>query len=170
MEALSERVLRAHESERREGEAPDLIDDILALHRADPQFLPETELMSACIGPFAGGLHTAASVATTMLYNLLKHPDTLERMLPEVDELFGGEGPTADKIRAMDVTHRVGMETLRLSRTAPAQGRAVVNTFEFAGHVIPAGTMVMFPITLPHFLPEYFPEPARFDPRSCKAA
>ena len=163
MEALYEQVLRAHEPERREGETPDLIDDVLALHRADPQFMPETELMSACIGPFIAGLHTAASVAACMLYRLLKHPDTMARMLLEVDELFGGGGPTAAKLRAMDITHRVGMETLRLYRVVPVVGRTVVNTFEFAGHVIPSGTTVMFPTSVPHVLPEYFPEPERFD-------
>lgn len=63
----------------------------------------------------------------------------------------------------MDVTHRVAMETLRLWRVAPALVRTVVNSFEFAGHVIPAGTTVMCATTVPHVLPEHFPEPERFD-------
>ena len=163
VEALCEQVVRLHEAERPGGAEPDLIDDVLALHRADPQFLPETELVSACIGPFIAGLHTEASVATCMLYALLKHPETMARMLPEADELFAGRGPTAHKLRAMDVTHRVAMETLRLYRVAPVLVRTVVNTFEFAGHVIPAGTTVMFATTVPHLLPEHFPEPELFD-------
>ena len=162
MEALCEHLVRLHEADRPRGKA-NLIDDVLALHRADPQFLPETELVSACIGPFIAGLHTAASVATCMLYALLKHPETLARMLPEVDELFAGGGPTAGKLHAMDVTHRVVMETLRLYRVAPVLVRTVVNTFEFAGFLIPAGTTVMFATTVPHVLPEYFPDPERFD-------
>ncbi len=161
MEALCEHLVRVHEAGP--GEKPDLIDDVLALHRADPQFLPETELVSACIGPFVAGLHTAASVATCMLYAVLKHPETLARMLPEVDALFASGGPTAHKLRAMDVTHRVAMESLRLYRVAPVLVRTVVNTFEFAGQVIPAGTRVMFATTVPHVLPEHFPEPERFD-------
>ena len=163
MEALCEHLVESHEAERPGGGKPDLIDDVLALHRADPQFLPETELVSACIGPFIAGLHTAASVATCMLYALLKHPETMARMLPEADGLFADGGPTARKLRAMDVTHRVVMETLRLYRVAPVLVRTVVNSFEFAGHVIPAGTMVMFATTVPHVLPEHFPEPERFD-------
>ena len=163
MEALCQQILRAHEPEHREGEAPDLIDDVLALHRADPQFMSETDLMSACIGPFIAGLHTAASVATCMLYELLKHPGTMTRVLREVDALFADGGPTVGRLRAMDVTHRVGMETLRVYRVTPVLVRTVVNAFEFERYAIPAGTTVMFATTVPHVLPEYFPEPHRFD-------
>ncbi len=163
LEALCEQLLKAREAEHREANAPDLIDDVLALHQADPQFMPETELMSACIGPFAAGLHTAASVATCMLYELLKHPGTMTRVIREADALFADGGPTAGKLRGMDVTHRVGMETLRLYQVAPALVRTVVNAFEFEGYAIPAGTTVMFANTVPHVLPEYFPEPHRFD-------
>ena len=163
MEALCEQVLKTHEPERRKGKVPDLIDDILALHRADPQFLPETELTSACLGPFFVSLHTEASIAASMLYSLLKYPDIMTRVLQEVDEFFAGGGPTAGKLRAMDVTHRVGMETLRLYGPAPSVMRTVVNAFEFEGYAIPAGTTAMFATTVPHFLPEYFSEPERFD-------
>ena len=168
MEALCEHLVRVHEAERPRGRA-NLIDDILALHRADPQLLPETELVAACIGPFIAGLHTAASVATCMLYALLKHPGTLARMLPEVDDLFAGGGPTAGKLHAMDVTHRVVMETLRLYRVAPVLVRTVVNTFEFAGFLIPAGTTVMFATTVPHVLPEILPRPGTVRHRPLRA-
>ena len=35
---------------------------------------------------------------------------------------------------------------------------------EFAGHRIPAGTPVIIGTTVPHGLPELFPDPERFDP------
>jgi len=161
LEALCELILKSAEAEG--DREPDLVDDVLVLHRADPQFLPETDLALACLGPFIAGLHTEASVATCMLYELLKHPATMARMQREAEDLFAGGGPTARKLQAMDVTHRVGMETLRLYHVAPVQVRTVVNAFEFAGFPIPAGTMVMFANTVPHVLPEHFPEPERFD-------
>ena len=163
MEALCEQVLEAHGPDRRAGKELDFIDQLLALHRADPQFLPEKELFVVCIGPFVAGLHTEASVATFMLYALLKHPELMKAVRLEVNEFFANSGPTAKRLRAMEITHRVGLETLRIFPIAPAQMRTVVNTFEFAGHVIPAGTSVMFATTVPHKLPEYYPEPERFD-------
>lgn len=165
MEALCEQVLAAHDPGRCVGgaEEPDFIDQLLALHRADPQFLPEKELFVVCIGPFVAGLHTEASVATFMLYALLKYPELMKGVRREVDEFFANGGPTAERLRAMEITHRVALETLRVFPVAPAQMRTAVNTFEFAGYAIPAGASVMFATTVPHTLPEHYPNPERFD-------
>ena len=156
-------VVDAHAPQRREGKEPDLIDDVLALHRADPQFLPESELKSACLGPLIAGLHTAASVCACMLYCLLKHQDLMARARAEAHKLFTDEGPTAAKLRAMDVTHRVAMETLRMYHTAPAAIRTVVNGFEFAGYWIPAGTELLIATAVTHVCDEHFPAPRQFD-------
>ena len=48
--------------------------DLMALHHVDPQFLPETDLMPAVLGPFIAGLDTVGSTCAFMLYALLKHP------------------------------------------------------------------------------------------------
>ena len=156
-------VVDAHAPERREGKEPDLVDDVLALHRADPQFLPEAELKAACLGPLLAGLHTSASVGACMLYSLLKHRDLMARARVEAHELFADGGPTAAKLRAMDVTHRVAMETLRMYHIAPAAARTVVNGFEFAGYWIPAGTALLIAMAVTHVCAEHFPEPHRFD-------
>jgi cytochrome P450 len=43
--------------------------------------------------------------------------------------------------------------------------RRPTKSLHFAGKTIPAGTHVMQAHTLPHFLPEYYPEPMAFKPR-----
>ena len=45
----------------------------------------------------------------------------------------------------------------------PALTRVASNTFEFGGYRVPAGADVMLGTTVGHHLPEYFPEPDRFD-------
>lgn len=144
-------------------EGGDLVDDILELHRTDPQLLPEHDLVSALIGPFIAGLHTAASVAAFMLYSVLKHEEVLARVRPEVDRLFSDGGPTPEKVRAMDVTHRVVLETMRMYPVAPVVLRQVVNTFDFAGYTIPSGAQVMVATSVPHCCAEHYSEPERFD-------
>ena len=151
------------DGEQRTDAESDLVDDLLALHHADPQFLPETDLMPAVLGPFIAGLDTVGSTCAFMLYALLKHRDLLERMTAEADASFVGGTLTADALRTLDVTHRVGLETLRMYSIAPAITRKVSNTFEFAGYTIPAGENVIVATTVPHHLPEHFPEPERFD-------
>ncbi len=165
VEELYATVRAAHENdpEHRPDADPDLVDDLLALHHADPQFLPETDLMPAVLGPFIAGLDTVGSTCAFMLYALLKHPDLLERMTAEADASFDGGTLSADALRQLDVTHRVGLETLRMYPIAPAITRTVSNTFEFAGYTIPAGEKVIVATTVPHHLEQHFPEPERFD-------
>ena len=57
---LYHRVMELHAPELREGRPGDLIDAFLELHRQEPQFLPETDLMSAVIGPYIAALDTVA--------------------------------------------------------------------------------------------------------------
>ena len=55
------------------------------------------------------------------------------------------------------------METLRRYPIVPRTVRTVSNAFEFAGCTVPAGRQVILDFTLTHHLPEYFPDPQRFD-------
>ncbi len=160
---LAEVVLNAHDPELRAGTTPDMIDDLIELHRADPQFLPQNELRATTLAPFLAGLHTTTASAAFMLYQVLRHPEIYAAMQREADALFAGEGLTPAKLRKMDVTHRALMETLRLYPVGGVLLRDVVNTFELAGHTIPFGELVMVPVTVPHFCEEYFPDPLRFD-------
>ena len=163
VEELYATVRAVHEPDRRSGGESDLVDDLMALHHVDPQFLPETDLMPAVLGPFIAGLDTVGSTCAFMLYALLKHPDLLDRMTAEADASFAHGTLTAEAVRRLDVTHRVALETLRMYPIAPAITRTVSNTFEFAGYTIPAGEKVIVATTVPHHLPQYFPEPERFD-------
>ena len=160
---LAEEMLNAHDPRRRNGAEPDLIDALIELHRADPQFLPQNELRVGSIAPLLAGLHTTAPTAAFMLYEVLRHPEILAAMRAEADALYEGEGPTSDKLRGMDVTLRALMETLRLYPVAGLLPRDVVNTFEVAGHTIPYGEQVIIASTVPHLCPEHYPDPLRFD-------
>ena len=157
-------VLRRHQLRR--GQDSDLIDAGLALHRSDPLFLPEIDLPLWALTPFIAGIDTSASAIAFMLYAVLKHPDLKDRMREEADELFraGERGmPTLDGIRELDVTKRVAMETLRMHPVVPALRRTAACSFEFNGHRIPAGEDLFIANAVPHYLPQFFPEPERFD-------
>ena len=144
-------------------EARDLIDDLIALHRTDPAFMPETDLAACTLIPFIAGIDTSASAAAFMLYVLLTHPELQERVRAEADAAFADGLPTVEKLRALDVTHRVAMETLRVYPVFRALRRRAATSFDFGGFRIPAGAELFLAISVPHFLPECFPEPERFD-------
>ena len=159
------KVMAEHtgDKRRRNAEDGDLIDDFLDMHESDPQFLPEADLKIAALGPFVAALDTVPSTCSFMLYALLKHPQVLAQVQSEADGLFADGGPTLEGLREMDATHRAAMETMRLYPVAPLLFRTVTNAFEFGGYRIPAGEDVIIATTVPHYLPEYFPEPERFD-------
>ena len=164
MQAFYERIMEAHRPEMREGKPPDFVDVLLEGNQANPQLLPETDLLVNVLAPYLVGMDTAASVCAFMLYALLKHPEILERMREEVDDMYAEHGsPTPAGMRKLDVTHRVALETLRMYPVVPALTRTVSNSFEFGGYRVPAGTEIMLGTTVGHHLPDYFPEPEQFD-------
>ena len=163
MEELYKRIMESHRPEKREGQPPDFVDVLLEANQADPQFLPETDLFANVLAPYLVGMDTSASVCAFMLYALLKHPDIMERVREEVDEIYEHGPPTPEGLRKLDVTHRVAMETLRMYPVIPALTRTVSNSFEFEGYRVPARSEILLGTTVGHHLPEYFPEPDRFD-------
>ena len=142
---------------------PDFIDLMLELRDADPQLLPETNLPLTVLAPYMVGLDTTASTCSFMIYNVLKRPRLMERMTAESDALFDRGGISAEALKGLDLSRRVAMETLRLHPVSPAVLRTTANSFEFAGHRVPAGTQVMIGTAVGHTLKEYFPDPERFD-------
>ena len=163
VEELGQKIIEDHQPERRLGQPTDYIDELLALHRADPYFMPETDLWISVLGPFLAGLDTVTNITAFMLYELLKHPDLLERVTAEADALFAGGMPTVKDLRELDVLHRAAMETMRRHSLTPMILRTVSNSFEFEGYTIPAGARIFLALSLPHSMSEYFPDPQRFD-------
>ena len=163
VEELCRKIVKAHDPEQRGSAHPDLVDNLVALHRADARFLTERDLRVAVLGPFFATLDALGSICVLMLYALLKHPDLLERATEEADRLFADGIPDPDALRRLDVIHRVAMETLRLYPPVPSLPRTANRSFEFGGYTIPEGESLILATTLPHDLPELFPEPERFD-------
>lgn len=143
--------------------ASDLVHDVLDLHREDPQLLPETDLKYVMIASYFYGLEATSVTCAYMLYALFRHPELMERVIGEADALFASGPPTANKLREMEVTHRVALETLRRYPVVSGLPRHVANTFEFAGYRIPAGATCLAATSVSHFLPELFADPVRFD-------
>ena len=160
---VSTDMLRTRLDSQSKDNQGDVIDAMLELYQSDPQFMPEHEFRVSCLTPIFAGMHTTASTGSFALYLLLKHPDVLERVQAEADELFANGGPTPEKMKALDVTRRTILETLRMHNPFTPLSRSAVNSFDFGGYTISAGTRLFLPTAVPHHCPEFFPEPDRFD-------
>ena len=164
MELLSERVLRDHERQLGPEDQPDLIDNLVDLHRSHPDFMSAADLCANVMGPFMVGLESVAGTTAFALYALQRHPEVAERVQREADEMFAAGGPTPELYERMTATRWLAMEALRMYPIGVAlPPRHVINSFEFAGYVIPHGTTLLMASSVPHKMPEYFPDPERFD-------
>ena len=161
---LYAQIHASHTAAQREGKVREIVDDIMALHHEDPQYLPETDLGFAFIAPIIAGHYTGSAV-DFLIYDLLTQPELMARLQDEADALFASGDPSASDLRieAIDLTHRFVLESMRMHPVIPMHARTAMNTIEIDGMEIPAGSSVLLAFNATHFLEETFPEPEKFD-------
>jgi cytochrome P450 len=99
----------------------------------------------------------------TAVEELERNPEVRERLRAEVASLPAG-ALTLEGLMAAPYLRQVSMEIRRLSPVVHVFFGKARTTFEFAGHTIPEGWMVLWGIRSSHLRPEVYPEPTKFDP------
>ena len=106
---------------------------------------------------------TTTSTLTTMMYLLAKHPEWQDRIYDECNPR-SAEAVSRDMLSEMVLSEAVMKEALRLYPPLSTLPKFSLKSFEFQGHLIPAGAMVVtYPIHT-HYMQEYWEEPERFNP------
>ncbi|MDX2163000.1 MAG: cytochrome P450 [bacterium] len=155
-------LLHTHRAAAADPAAGDLIDAAIHGIGHDGKPLTDGDLNAIGFGAFFAGMDTASHTTSFALYTILRHPQVLERILAEVDELFSGTFGVQD-LRRLKALHGAVVETMRLYPVAPIMPRHAVAPFAFAGCRVDPGTSVMMVTALTHYLPECFPEPHVFN-------
>jgi cytochrome P450 len=161
-----DRHVRA-EIEKRRAKPDDRGDVLDALlwscdHTGDK--LADLEVRDQVISLIASGYDSSSSAAGWAVYALLTHSEVYDRVRDEVARVAGDEVLTADHLDAMSYVGWTVSEILRLYTPGVLTGRTAVESFEFAGHVVPEGTKVLYSQYVTHRLPELWPEPQVFRP------
>ena len=159
---LGHTIVKAHRATPPHGRKPDLVDEALARAAAQPEIYTETRLTFVAIGPLLAGLETVARTSTFMLYALLTNPAALKRVVDEADRALEYGTLNWEILKSMSATQGAAMETLRMY-TGGGFGAMVAQPLTFAGYRLEPGDEIYVPMTVPHFLPELFPEPKQFD-------
>src|SRR5690606_19865008 len=105
----------------------------------------------------------AGRVMNHVLMELVQRPEVLKRVQPEIDRVFADDELTLEEIASMEATQAAVKETLRLLPTAVALQRTVAEPFEFGGYEFEVGDRLFTPLSVTHFMEEFFPEPLEFD-------
>ena len=164
VEELNNRILVTHTPAQRKGLPRDVVDGYLNLHASDPQLLPETDLGVPLGTALMASMYLGAQLGFA-LYALVQHPELYQWVRDEADALFSdGDPAEADfSLDQIDVSHRVLMESLRMTPIVPMAMRTVMNTCVVEGHELPVGASVYIANTAAHYMAELFPDPWRFD-------
>ena len=153
--------------ERRKQPTDDILGMMVQARDDAGQALTDEQLIAHTNILLVAGHETSTSLGSWLLYLLVENPDYMQRVLDEQTALLGNN-PTAaltlDDIKRMTVLDNALSEAERLYPPVGGAPRGVVESFEFNGYTVPAGTFVYCGIAGSHLIPSIFADPTRFDP------
>ena len=160
MALLAQVVAEHRDSAAGSGRERDFIDVLLEGHDENGQPFSDADVMANGQMVFTNAMLYGGPAASFLLYGLLKNREARERVLAEVE----GDHPlTLDVVEKLPALRGAVLESLRLWPIALATPRVAKETFDFEGYRIEAGTALLIAGSVCHALPEYFPEPEKFD-------
>ena len=165
--ALLDRVIYAEIARRRRagGGGEDILSLLMEATDDDGSGFTDRELRDQVMTLLFAGHDTTTSTVSFLFYELARRPDALGRLLDEQDRILGDRPPSGEELMGGLPELEMALdETLRLYPPAWVGPRRAVDTFEFAGHVIPGGMPVHYCSWASHRLPEVFPDPEAFRP------
>jgi len=147
------------------GAAHDLLDVLLCARDERGAALTDAEIADEVATFMLAGHETSANTLAWSLALLSAYPAARERLEEELEAVLGGRDPDAADVAALPWARAVVAEALRLYPPAWTIERDALADDDVAGTPVPAGSMVAIPPYLVHRHPDFWPDPAGFDPR-----
>lgn len=163
LETMDE-VFNQHLSPPGEQRSFDQIDVALDARYPDGEHLDEFDAKASTYFTYIMNSAYTNRACANLLYELLKNPDVLKRVTAEVDTAVSSQDFNLTTLRRMPVLAAAIKEALRMYPIAVGQPRHARRDFTFGDYQIRHGQKVYIATTVPHFLPELFPDPYKFDP------
>jgi cytochrome P450 len=126
--------------------------------------MSDRQLRDEALTIFLAGHETTANALAWTWHLLGEHADAERALHEELDRVLAGRPPTADDLPSLAWTRAVLAESMRLYPPAWVIGRRVLEDYPVAGHVVPAGALVLVCQFVVHRDARWWPEPERFDP------
>jgi cytochrome P450 len=110
------------------------------------------------------GHDTGTAMLAWAVYLLGRHPTVMARAQAEVDDVLGREVPTLGHLSRLNYLEQVINETMRLYPPLHLGNRTAAVDLEFQGYRLPAGSRVLYSPYLTHRHPQFWSNPAQFNP------
>ncbi|QTR04523.1 cytochrome P450, partial [Saccharothrix algeriensis] len=150
---------------RASGERPDdWLTLLLECQEQAGTSMTDVQLRDEALNMFMPGHETTATALTWSWHLLAGHPEVYDRVVAEVDAVLGGRPAVVEDLPALRYTLQVFKEVLRLYPPVYMFTRQPTRDVTIGGHLIPAGSAVVFSPYALHRRPDLFPDPERFDP------
>ena len=148
----------------------DILSLLLDAQDEDGNTLNELQIRDEVMTLLFAGHDTTTSTVSFMFYELARNPQVAARLIAEQDAQLAG-APTAAQLTSGELPEleMVLDETLRKYPPAWVGPRRAIESFEFAGHTIPARAFVNYCSWASHHLPDVFEEPRGVPPRALRA-
>jgi sterol 14alpha-demethylase len=143
----------------------DFLQDFVCQSYDDGTSVEDAVLLSLMLGLMFAGHETTAGQAGWTVIQLLQHPDYLQLVQEEIDDLLPPDTPIEDKVmRGLQHLAWAVRETERTRPSADILYRDVDEPVEAGGYTIPAGWRVQVAGEIAHMLPDVWENPEQYDP------
>ncbi len=135
----------------------DLLSMLLqAQDEDDGSFMTDAQVRDEAMTLFLAGHETTANALAWSWYLLAQHPEASASRF--------WRAPTLADLKHLPYTEMVVKESMRLYPPAPMISRQAARPIDLGGYRLPSGALVLISPYTMHRLPNYFPDPQRFDP------
>jgi cytochrome P450 len=144
----------------------DITSLLLDAEDEDGNRLSDVQIRDEVMTLLFAGHDTTTSTVSFMFYELAHQPEIAERLRAEQDALCPDGRPAPEQLigGGLPELEMVLDETLRKYPPAWVGPRRAIESFEFAGHQVPARAFVNYSSWASHHLPDVWTEPEEFRP------
>ena len=148
---------------RRDGDGQDLFSLLCKAKDEEGAGYTDQEIVDHMIFLMMAAHDTTTSTLTSTVYSLAKNPQWQDRLVAEMNSL-DLENLTTETLSSTTEIDWVIKEALRMYPPLSTLPKMSNTAFEYEGHLIPAGALVItYPIHT-HYMSEYWDNPETFDP------
>ncbi|MCC2280725.1 cytochrome P450 [Streptomyces sp. ET3-23] len=143
----------------------DLLAALLAARDEDTgEGMSDEQVYDDVVTMLIAGTETTAGALSWACFLLSRHPHIQRRLQDELDEHLGDREVAFEDLGKLGFLQQVMAETLRLHPSTWMLVRRPVTDIELGGHLLPAGSTVLFSIYALQRDPTLYPHPDEFDP------
>ena len=147
------------------GEGKDILEMIMSTpYKGTEEFMSDEKMRIEILQLLVAGNETSSTASTWVFYILAKHPECINKIRGEVEDVFGEDAIDYQKLQSLTYTISVLDEVLRLYPPFWMIDREAQKADEFNGMKIPKGTTIVAYIYGAHQNEEYWDNPEKFDP------